>query len=152
MSRSSRNTFPAHKQCGGISARNSILVFSRLGSTSIEFMLWVPRGYQCHPLHIDADTESRSRLDRYITLSTVRPRSALRPEHARLNHIPFFRSLDAQQHFQPRHAVSVISLVILVKLFVPHQLAFTVGFVVHLLSTSTADVAKVSQLAEPTYT
>ncbi|KAJ9105254.1 hypothetical protein QFC21_001620 [Naganishia friedmannii] len=57
----------------------------------------------------------------------------------------FPRSLDAQQHFHPRHAVSVIVLVLLVKLLVPHQLAFIVGFIVHLLSTSTAEVSKVSR-------
>jgi hypothetical protein len=35
--------------------------------------------------------------------------------------------------------------VILVKLLVPHQLAFTVGFIVHLLSTCTAEVPSVSR-------
>ncbi|KAJ9107049.1 hypothetical protein QFC19_002918 [Naganishia cerealis] len=59
----------------------------------------------------------------------------------------FPRSLDAQQHFQPRHAVSVIALVILVKLLVPHQLAFTVGFIVHLLSTSTAEIGESSNMS-----
>lgn len=64
----------------------------------------------------------------------------------------WFRSREEPQQFKAQHAISAVVLVLLVKLVIPHQFAFIVGFVVHLLTVSSCEDPKVSAVVAVTAT
>lgn len=56
------------------------------------------------------------------------------------------RSHEEKQHFKAQHALSAVVVILLVKLVIPHQFAFIVGFVVHLLTASSCEHPNVSAI------